>query len=54
VEQDESSITAKGNNPPVMLTYGFIRKSFVLLMGDSAVYSEWNDCREIQLDVVMP
>jgi hypothetical protein len=54
VEQDESAVTARGDNPPVMLTYGYIHKAFSLLTGDDTSWSERGDCREIQLDVVMP
>lgn len=54
VEQDESTITAKGENPPVMLTYGYIHKTFSLLVGDDTSWSERDDCREIQINVVMP
>jgi hypothetical protein len=54
VEQDESTVTARGKNPPVMLAYGFIRRAFFLLVGDDSTYSERNDCHEIQLNVVMP
>jgi hypothetical protein len=54
VEQDESTITAKGQNPPVMLAYGFNRKAFFLLTGDDATFSDRDDCHEIHLDVAMP
>jgi hypothetical protein len=53
-EQDESTVTVRGADPPVMLAYGFTRKAFYLLVGDDTSYSERGDCREIQLDVVMP
>ncbi|MEP7210886.1 MAG: hypothetical protein ABI740_08620 [Alphaproteobacteria bacterium] len=54
VEQDESTITAKGQNPPVMLTYGFVRKAFSLLFGNDASFSNRDDCHEIHLDVIKP
>jgi hypothetical protein len=54
VEKDESAITAKGANPPLILSYFFVRKAFYLLIGDDSQYSDRDDCREIQLNVVMP
>jgi hypothetical protein len=54
VEQDESTITAKGSDPPLILSYAFLRKAFYLLIGDDSRYSDRDDCHEIQLNVVMP
>ena len=54
VEQDENTITARGASPPLILSYGFIRKAFYLLVGDDSWFSDRNDCREIELSVVMP
>lgn len=54
VEQDENTVTARGAERQVMLTYGFNRKSFYLLDGDDSSFSERDDCHEIRLDVVMP
>ena len=54
VEKDESAITAKGAAPPLILSYSFVRKAFYLLIGDDSRYSDQDDCREIQLNVVIP
>ncbi len=54
VEKDESAITAKGADPPLILSYSFVRKAFYLLIGDDSRYSDRDDCREIRLNVVMP
>ena len=54
VEQDESTITAKGADPPLILSYGFVRKAFYLLIGEDSRFSDRNDCREIELTVIMP
>lgn len=54
VEQDETSIVAKGRSEPLLLTYMLTRNQFVLIRGDETTSSRRDDCHEIALQPEMP